>query len=89
MNLFNFDGGEFGGGLWFAGDNRATQMLNRENVHGFVATSRGILVLAGLAHLTLDSGKVFIVPHAVKSQRDVKILVELDGAPQAFTRRES
>jgi hypothetical protein len=82
--LLGFDGGEFGGGLWFAGDDGATQMLSSENVHGFVETSQGILVLAGLAHLTLDSGKVFIVPYSVNSPRDLKILVELDGAPQAF-----
>jgi hypothetical protein len=84
--LLGFDGGEFGGGLWFASDDGTTQMLNRENVHGFVATPRGVLVLAGLAHMGLDSGKVFVVPYAVKSPRDVKLLLELDGAPEAFTK---
>jgi len=84
--LLGFDGGEFGGGLWFASDDGTTQILNRENVHGFVTTPQGVLVLAGLAHLTLDSGKVFIAPYVVKSSSDVKLLVDLDGAPQAFTK---
>ena len=84
--LLGFDGGEFGGGLWFAGNDGETQMLGGENVRGFVETTQGILVLAGLAHMTLDSGKVFILPYAVKSPRDAKFLVELDGAPQAFTK---
>jgi hypothetical protein len=84
--LLGFDGGEFGGGLWVARDDGATQMLSGENVHGFAETTQGILVLAGLAHMTLDSGKVFIVPYSVRSPRDLKILVELDGAPQAFTK---
>jgi hypothetical protein len=84
--LLGFDGGEFGGGLWFASDDGTTQMLNSENVHGFVATPRGVLVLAGLAHMGLDSGKVFVVPYTVKSSPDVKLLLELDGAPEAFTK---
>ncbi len=84
--LLGFDGGEFGGGLWFAADDGAARMLTGENVHGFVETPQGILVLAGLAHMTLDSGKVFIVPYSVKSPPDLKILAELDGAPQAFTK---
>lgn len=84
--LLGFDGGEFGGGLWFAGDDGATRMLSGENVHGFVETPQGILVFAGLAHMTLDSGKVLIVPYSVKSPRDLKILLELNGAPQAFTK---
>jgi hypothetical protein len=84
--LLGFDGGEFGGGLWFAGDDGATQMLSVENIHGFVETAQGILVLAGLAHMTLDSGRVFILPYAVKSPHNAKILVELDGAPQAFSK---
>jgi hypothetical protein len=84
--LLGFDAGEFGGGLRFASDDGATQMLNRENVHGFVATPEGVLVLAGLAHMGLDSGKIFVVPYAVKSPRDVRLLVELDGAPEAFTK---
>jgi hypothetical protein len=84
--LLGFDGGEFGGGLWFAGDDGATQILNRENVQGFVATPQGVLILAGLAHMGIDSGRVFVVPYAVKSPRDVKLLAELDGAPEAFTK---
>jgi hypothetical protein len=84
--LLGFDAGEFGGGLWFASDKGATQMLSHENIRGFVATPRGVLVLAGLAHMGLDSGKVFIVPFVVQSPHDLDVLVELDGAPQAFTK---
>lgn len=47
---------------------------------------KGVLILAGLARMGLDSGKVFIAPFEIKLPADVKILVELDGAPQAFTK---
>ena len=83
--LLGFDAGEFGGGLWFANDDGTTVELSTENVHGVFATTQGALVLAGLAHMGLDSGKVFIVPKVVRSSSDLKTLVELDGAPQAFT----
>jgi hypothetical protein len=67
----------------FASDDGAMQMLNHENVHALVTTPLGILVLAGLAHMGLDSGKVFIIPYVVRAPRDVKVLIQLEGAPQA------
>lgn len=84
--LLGFDDGEFGGGLWFAGLNGETQELSAENVHGFMETSQGVLVFVGLAHLDLDSGRVLVVPYAVKSQTDLKTFAELDGSPEAFTK---
>jgi hypothetical protein len=84
--LLGFDGGEFGGGLWFADLSGKTQELSGENVHGFIETPQGVLVIAGLAHMGLDSGKVLIVPYAVNSQSDLKTLMDLDGAPGAFTK---
>jgi len=36
--LIGFDGGEFGGGLWFAGEDGSMLTLNRENIHGFIET---------------------------------------------------
>jgi hypothetical protein len=84
--LLGFDAGEFGGGLWFADLSGKTQELSGENVHGFIETSQGVLVLVGLAHMGLDSGKVLLVPYVVGSQSDLKTLLPLDGAPQAFTK---
>lgn len=84
--LLGFDGGEFGGGLWFANLSGKTQELSEENVHGFIETPQGVLVFSGLAHMGHDSGKVFIVPYAVNSQGDLKTLMDLDGAPAALTK---
>ena len=33
-----------------------------------------------------DSGKVLAVPFALKTEADLKTLVDLDGAPEAFTK---
>jgi hypothetical protein len=84
--FLGFDGGEFGGGLWFADLGGKTQELSGENVHGFIETPQGVLAFVGLAHLGLDSGKVLIAPYAVNAPTDVKTLVELDGAPETFTK---
>jgi hypothetical protein len=88
--LLGFDGGEYGGGLWFANLDGKTQKLSGEsvgeNVHGFIETSQGVLVFVGLAHPGFDSGKVLVLPYVVNSKTDVKILTELDGAPRTFTK---
>jgi hypothetical protein len=87
--LLGFDAGEFGGGLWFADMHGKTQELSKENVHGFIETQQGVLVFVGLAHGSLDSGKVLIVPYKINSQTDLKNLSELDGAPEAFSKLSS
>lgn len=82
--LLGFDGGEFGGGLWWTNEdgNQSNRILN-ENVKGILATSNGVLVLVGLAHIDLDEGKVFIIPDSAKP-KSIRPLASLDGAPQAF-----
>jgi hypothetical protein len=87
--LLGFDAGEFGGGLWSADPSGNTHELSRENVRGLADTAQGVLVFVGLAHITLDSGSVLIVPYAAKSNAEVKTLVKLDGAPEALTRISS
>jgi hypothetical protein len=86
--LLGFDGGEFGGGLWFANDSGKTRKLSNENVRGFVETSDGVLIFAGLAHMGMDSGKVLIITEH-DSDVGMQTLAKLDGAPQAVTRISS
>ena len=84
--LLGFDAGEFGGGLWFATFDGQAQRLSSENIHGFVETSRSVLIFVGLDHMGFDSGKVLTVPFALKTEADLKTPVDLDGAPGAFTK---
>jgi len=80
--LLGFDGGEFGGGLWFADSSGRTQNLSGQNVRGFVTTPQGVLVFVGM---TFDSGRVLIVHDAGGSVVKAENLVQLDGAPEAIT----
>ena len=72
--------------MWLADSDGKTTQLSHENVRGFIESSRGILIFVGLAHLSLDSGRVLIAPNAIASESDLKALVDLDGAPEAFSK---
>ena len=83
--LVGIDVGEFGGGLWwFSADGRRSKNLSDENIHGFVNTSAGILALAGLAHLGLNSGQVLRITDGKAGNRKAEALANLGAAPQAF-----
>jgi hypothetical protein len=84
--LLGFDGGEFGGGLWFVDVNGNASHLYQENVHGFVETSRGVMVFVGVAHMTIDRGEVLIAHNPVTADTKLEMLVPLDGAPETFTK---
>jgi len=83
--LIGFDAGEFGGGLWwFSEDGSDTKKLLSNNVHAIYETRNGTFVLAGLAHLGLDSGEVdqFIdAPEKVT----LRWVSSLGGSPEAST----
>jgi hypothetical protein len=83
--LIGFDAGEFGGGLWwFSEDGTDSKKLLSNNVHAIYATQNSTFVLAGLAHLGLDSGEVdqFIeTPDRVT----LRWVANLGGSPEAST----
>jgi hypothetical protein len=83
--LIGFDAGEFGGGLWwFSRDGHDAKKLLSENVHAIYETPDGIFVLAGLAHLSLDSGEINRIVDTPENI-SVKYLVSLGGSPEAST----
>jgi hypothetical protein len=84
--LLGFDGGEWGGGLWFVDANGTATQLYQENVHGFVETSRGVMVFLGVAHMTIDEGRVLIARNPVTADTKLEMLAPLDGAPETFTK---
>jgi hypothetical protein len=81
--LLGFDAGEFGGGLWwFSKDGKEEKKLLPQNVHAIYETPDGVFVLAGLAHLGLDSGEIdqfTTTPERVS----VKYVASLGGSPEA------
>ena len=83
--LIGFDAGEWGGALWWFNEDGANRRkLLEENVRGLIETRWGILVLTGLAHLSLDQGKVFRLHHSGVGEWEPDQTALLDGAPQTF-----
>jgi len=84
--LLGFDQGEFGGGLSFVDVSGKATQLYQENVRGFVETSQGVMVFTGVAHLTIDGGRVLIARNPVTANTKLETLAPLDGAPETFTK---
>lgn len=83
--LVGLDAGEFGGALWwFGADGKSSKRLGEENVVGFAESSKGVLALAGLAHLGSDSGKLLRITDGEAGNREVEVLADLGAAPRAF-----
>jgi hypothetical protein len=81
--LVGFDDGEFGGGLWwFNSEGDQNRKLLSENVHSIYRSPDGILVLVGLAHLSLDSGKLYRFTETTEEVA-VKLVADLGGSPEA------
>lgn len=85
--LLGFNAGEFGGGLWLTNEDgsEAKEILN-DNVHAVVPFDDGVLVLSGLAHLTMDFGNALIFSKpdglAICLRQDLR----LDGEPRALAK---
>jgi hypothetical protein len=79
--LLGADAGEFGGGLWLASDEvGSSELLLLDNVHGIIGVDGGAYILTGLAHLSMDEGKLYFFPtHG--STRDLRKLGDLGSAP--------
>jgi hypothetical protein len=83
--LVGLNAGEFGGALWwFGSDGKSSKRLGDENVVGFAESSKGVMALAGLAHMGSDSGKVLRITDGESGDRKVEALADLGAAPRAF-----
>jgi HEAT repeat protein len=78
--LAGTDSGEWGGRLLFVPSRDRTRTLLHENVHYLARTPDGFLAITGLAHLSMNVGKVFLV-RARGSDLSAEPLVELPSAP--------
>lgn len=72
--LVAFDGGEFGGGLYHLEDGGPATALLAEPVHAAWRMGGRLYVAAGLAHLTLDHGHLYVVdPRRLTVERAVRL----------------
>jgi ligand-binding sensor domain-containing protein len=82
--LIGFDAGEFGGGLWWASeDGLRKKKLSDENIHVILPRGDELLVFAGLAHMTLDEGRVYAYRTGGPSDQRLVALADLGSAPNA------
>lgn len=85
--LLGFDAGEFGGGLWISNaDGSETKRISTDNVKGMVPIGDAILVLSGLAHMTLDFGNALILSQPHGASVALEHAIHMDGEPRAYAR---
>jgi hypothetical protein len=85
--LLAYDAGEFGGGLWLTNENGSeTKRILSDNVRAVIPIDSGILVLSGLAHMTMDFGNAFIFSNPDGLNISLQHSVHLDGSPSAYAK---
>jgi hypothetical protein len=81
--LLGFNDGEFGGGLWWASsDGSRTKPLTGENVQALIPRHDDVLVLTGLAHITLDNGTAYSF-RAKDEGGDFARIADIGSAPSS------
>jgi hypothetical protein len=85
--LLAYDGGEWGGGLWLTNeDGSQTKRILNDNVRQMVPMNDGVLVLSGLAHLSIEFGNVFIFSNPSGMNISLQHAAHLDGPPSAYAK---
>jgi hypothetical protein len=83
--LVGTDAGEWGGRLsWVNEDGSEIKELMNENIRGIARIDSEVLVLGGLAHLTMDEGKIWKLGTDEKGAIKAALLKDLGSQPQGF-----
>ncbi len=81
--IVGFDAGEFGCGLWwFSPDGKDRLKLADAHVKRFLPTDSGLLTVEGLAHLSLDRGRILRISLDPKGRWRAEDFLDLKAAPQ-------
>ncbi|MGB9244480.1 MAG: hypothetical protein WCC03_14085 [Candidatus Acidiferrales bacterium] len=85
--LLAYDGGEWGGGLWLTNEDGTTaKQILADNVRAIIPVDGGLLVLSGLAHMTMDFGNAFIFSNPEGMNISLQHAIHLDGAPSVYAK---
>jgi hypothetical protein len=85
--LLAYDAGEWGGGLWLTNeDGSKTKRILRDNVRELIPINERVLVLSGLAHVTINFGNAFIFSNPDGMNISLQHAVHLDGEPSGYAR---
>jgi hypothetical protein len=83
--LEGIDHGEWGGELdWIAPDGRRTMLLD-DNIHALVPTARGVLVLAGLDHLSVSGGSLYLIAPSDGAPAPPREIAKLGASAENYT----
>ncbi len=84
--LMGDDRGEFGGELMFRDKHGLVHQVLKENVHGIFQMPFGIVVFTGLAHLSFDSGRTYLVTASPGGVPIATPFHPLPGSPEQVVR---
>jgi len=80
--LIGFDSGEFGGSLWWAWERfNYVKPVMHKRIRGLYETDDFIVVFTGLAHLSINYGKVFLIEKDPLIDSSIVDVMLLDGYP--------
>ena len=79
--LVGTDKGEWGGELNFVSDKGDRRLLLQDNVNAILRTSDGLIVITGLAHMTLRYGSVYLVRPDNQGAWSIEKKLVLPGSP--------
>ncbi len=77
--------GEFGGDVWWEPTNGRRQRIAQINLVAFAPTRAALMGLAGLAHLSINEGRLVRFDQASNGDWSVRTVLDLGAAPEAFT----
>ena len=83
--LIGADAGEWGGDLfWLSSDGKSKTELLKDNVRGIVRLGKEVFILSGLAHLSIDEGKLYKLKTGENAALKVELVSDLKSQPQTF-----
>lgn len=87
--LVGFDGGEWGGALWwFSPDGEDRYRISEDRIKAFLSTEHGLLALEGLDHLGLSQGRILRFARGAGGRWEATLFVDLEDAPYAVARED-
>lgn len=88
--LLAYDLGEWGGGLWLTNDDGSeTKRILTDNVREMIPIDEGVLVLSGLAHITINFGNAFIFSNPDGMNISLQHAVHLDGESSGYAKESN
>jgi hypothetical protein len=88
--LVGSDSGEWGGTLvWYSDNADRKKELIEENIRGIAKLENETLILSGMAHLSIDEGKIWKLVRDASGEFKALLLKDLGSQPQGFVVKDN